>query len=79
MAEMSHCQRVHYSRANAMESHLPDMVGDILELLHLSLLARVHHPDDCVDGRGECVELLLKPCNQQNKRHDQQNELITQE
>jgi len=49
-----------------MESHFLDVVGDILKALHLGLLVRVHHSGDCVDGGGECVELLLEPCDQQN-------------
>jgi len=43
-----------------MKSDLLDVVGDILEILHLGLPTCIHHPDDCVEGGGERVELLLE-------------------
>ena len=50
-----------------MESDFLDATGDILETLHLGLPTRAHHSSDCIDGEGECVELLLEPYDQQNR------------
>jgi len=45
---------------------LPECGWGHPEGAHLGLPARVHHFGNCVDGRGECVELLLEPCDRQN-------------
>lgn len=49
-------QCIRCPRAETMEGYLSDVVGDVLESLHLCLPMLVHHPGEYVDGGVERVE-----------------------
>ena len=54
-----------------MECDLSDAIRHVLEALHLGLPMSVNHPSDHRDGGSEGVELLLEPCDRQNRLYQQ--------
>jgi hypothetical protein len=60
--------------SDAMESNLPDVSGNILEMIHQQVASGVHSPSGIIRSQLESLQLLRQGCDNKRKGYQEKHD-----